>query len=92
MLSHLLITIIATDAIRALGSERAAENQQPPHLLVILVDDLGYNNVGFHNDQQISPEIDRLAQEEGVVLEALYTFRYFLARNVMGWYWRPEFG
>ena len=39
-------------------------------------DSLGYNNVGFHNPQQISPEIDRLAQTEGVVLEAMYTFRY----------------
>ena len=85
MLSHLLITLmpmVPTGVTRAPGSERAAENQQPPHLLVILVDDLGYNNVGFHNDQQISPEIDRLAQEEGVVLEALYTFRYFPVRNV----------
>ena len=32
--------------------------------------------MGFHNPQQISPEIDRLAQTEGVVLEAMYTFRY----------------
>ena len=85
MLSHLLITamtMFATGLTRAQGNERAAENQQPPHLLVILVDDLGYNNVGFHNDQQISPEIDRLAQKEGVVLEALYTFRYLLAGKV----------
>ena len=47
-----------------------------PHLFIALVDDLGYANVGFHNPQQISPEIDRLAQTEGVVLEAMYTFRY----------------
>ena len=47
-----------------------------PHLIVILVDDLGYNNVGFRNPEQRSPEIDRLAQAEGVVLDAFYTFRY----------------
>ena len=33
-----------------------------PHLFVALVDDLGYSNVGFHNPQQRSPEIDHLAQ------------------------------
>ena len=36
---------------------------------------LGYHNVGFHNPEQHSPEIDRLAQDEGVILEAVYTFR-----------------
>ena len=33
-----------------------------PHLFVALVDDLGYSNVGFHNPQQRSAEIDHLAQ------------------------------
>lgn len=59
-----------------LGLPAAAQGKPKPHLLVALVDDLGYSNVGFHNPAQRSPEIDRLAQEEGVVLEALYTFRY----------------
>ena len=47
-----------------------------PHLLVALVDDLGFYNVGWRNSAQQSPEIDRLAQQEGVVLEAMFTFRY----------------
>ena len=54
----------------------AAVGKQPPHLVIMLVDDLGYHNVGFHNLEQRSPEIDRLAQVEGVILEAFYTFRY----------------
>jgi arylsulfatase B len=35
----------------------------------------GYHNVGFHNPDQISPEIDALAAS-GVILEAMYTFKY----------------
>ena len=42
--------------------------KQPPNLIVALVDHLGYANVGFHNMQQRSPVIDRLAQQEGVIL------------------------
>jgi arylsulfatase A-like enzyme len=53
----------------------AGGSSTPPHLIFCLVDDLGYYNVGFHNPDQISPEIDALAAE-GVVLEAFYTFKY----------------
>ena len=58
------------------GGSSSSGNRQPPHLMVMLVDDLGYHNVGFHNPQQRSPEIDALATQEGIILEALYTFRY----------------
>ena len=62
--------------LQVLALLSALTTAQPPHLLVILVDDLGYNNVGWHNPDMKTPEIDALATEEGVVLEALYTFRY----------------
>ena len=51
-----------------LGLQAAAQGKPKPHLLVALVDDLGYSNVGFHNAAQRSPEIDRLAQEEGLLV------------------------
>ena len=70
-----LVTLISMVLKGRVAADRSAAAQQPPHLLVILVDDLGYNNVGFHNKRQISPEIDHLAKEQGIVLEALYTFR-----------------
>ena len=48
---------------------------QLPHLFMVLVDDLGYHNVGFHNPDQISPHINGLVKD-GVLLEAHYTFQF----------------
>ena len=56
--------------------ELRLSGKPPPHLFIALVDDLGFYNVGWRNSEQNSPEIDELAQSEGVILEAVYTFRY----------------
>ncbi|XP_064616928.1 arylsulfatase J-like [Liolophura sinensis] len=42
-----------------------------PHILFILVDDLGYGDVGYHGSEIQTPVIDRLAQN-GVKLENYY--------------------
>ena len=47
-----------------------------PNLVVILVDDLGYNYPGYHNAEIKSPTLDKLAREEGVILESAYTYKY----------------
>ena len=47
----------------------------PPHLIAILVDDLGWHNVGFHNKLQISPNIDALVAS-GAELSRHYTYRF----------------
>jgi arylsulfatase A-like enzyme len=43
-----------------------------PHILLILADDMGWNDVGFHLGDVSTPNLDRLAKE-GVDLEGLYT-------------------
>ena len=43
----------------------------PPNIIFILADDLGYNNVGYHNSRIITPHIDELAKT-GVTLEQNY--------------------
>ena len=48
---------------------------QPPHIIQIVADDLGYNDLAFtNNNATITPEIDQLVAQ-GVRLTDYYTFR-----------------
>ncbi len=42
-----------------------------PHIVYILVDDLGWKDVGFHGSEIRTPHVDRLA-ETGTRLNAFY--------------------
>ncbi|MFM1920049.1 MAG: Arylsulfatase [Candidatus Hydrogenedentota bacterium] len=55
-----------------LGLSFAAGAQQPhPNIVFILVDDQGWNDIGYHNEEIRTPTLDRLARE-GVELDAHY--------------------
>ena len=42
-----------------------------PHIILIVADDLGWDDVGFHGSKQI-PNIDKLASD-GIILNNYYT-------------------
>ncbi|XP_043194127.1 arylsulfatase I-like isoform X1 [Amphibalanus amphitrite] len=46
-------------------------NTNQPHIVFILADDLGYNDVSWHNSDILSPTLEALARE-GVILEQNY--------------------
>ena len=43
----------------------------PPHILLIVLDDLGWSDVGFHGSKINTPNMDKLASE-GVILDNYY--------------------
>lgn len=56
----------------AVGTAPArAGDAPPPNIIHIIVDDLGWNDVGFHGSEIRTPAIDRLAGES-VVLDRFY--------------------
>ncbi|XP_064610401.1 arylsulfatase B-like [Liolophura sinensis] len=49
----------------------ALVDAKPPNIVFIVADDLGWNDIGFHNPEILSPNIDKLAHE-GVILNQSY--------------------
>lgn len=50
----------------------AQETRPAPHVILLVVDDLGWNGVGFHDPRAPTPNLDRLARES-VELRRFYT-------------------
>jgi arylsulfatase A-like enzyme len=50
---------------------RAADRSGPPNILVVIADDLGWRDVGYHDSEIRTPNLDRLARG-GVRLERHY--------------------
>ena len=67
----LVVASVMTSSLVFAADPATAEessSRKPPHIVFILVDDLGYNDVGLNDSKEIqTPELDRLARG-GVVL------------------------
>src|SRR5882672_12164093 len=66
--------IFALIALAVMLSPSAAVAQQPPNILVIMGDDIGYWNISAYNRGQMgyrTPNIDRIANE-GAILTDYY--------------------
>eukprot|EP01084_Bolivina_argentea_P309849 536002_1 len=51
-------------------------DKPPPHIIVVLADDLGWATIGFHDSEVQTPFIDNLAVNESVTLLNHYVYKY----------------
>lgn len=68
---HFLNTCLSTSYLAASRLNAAAA--QRPNVLILLADDLGWHDVGYHDSEIRTPNIDRLAAQ-GVRFERAYSF------------------
>ncbi|RAV30258.1 arylsulfatase B [Sinomicrobium soli] len=68
----LLTCLIVVSAGICFSHIRAQDRSGKPNIIIILADDLGWGDVGFHGSEIMTPNLDQLA-EEGVVLSHFYT-------------------
>jgi len=69
--SPLTCLVCAGQAVAATNNGEGSK----PHIVMFVVDDLGWYNVGWHNQEMITPHSDQLVRE-GVELDRSYTFQY----------------
>ncbi len=63
--------LVLTPIWLAQQSERGGPNQT--NILIFIADDLGWNDVGYHGSEILTPNIDQLARE-GVELDHFYSY------------------
>ncbi len=70
-----LLVLVVLSPLATLRAEPLPDNSlqetAPPHILVILADDLGWHDVSYHGSEIETPQIDRIARE-GVELDRFY--------------------
>lgn len=65
--------LTALPAACGIGGGLTAAPSNAPNVLILLADDLGWRDVGYHDSEIRTPNIDRLASE-GVRFERAYSF------------------
>ncbi|MDE0740433.1 MAG: arylsulfatase [Planctomycetota bacterium] len=65
------LQILLVSALLASGAELFATPAKRPNLVILVADDLGWNDVGYHGSDIRTPAIDRLAKS-GVQLDRFY--------------------
>ena len=68
MIDMFFITLLITYTVSA---DSSTTSQLKPNIIVIMIDDLGYNDVSYHGSEIWTPNIDQLAVM-GVRLENYY--------------------
>jgi arylsulfatase B len=64
-------SLVSTQFLSSCSPEKPAEPSKKPNIVIIVLDDAGWGDVGYHGSKIKTPNIDRLARE-GVELDRFY--------------------
>ena len=67
--------VVLSLLLALLSPRAAASGRRLPHLVFLMADDLGWSNVGYHNEHARTPHLDDLVRE-GVELDRHYVSRF----------------
>ena len=68
-----VVLCCVSGCVRELKALSAEDGRRPPNIVVFVADDMGFNDIGYHNDAIDTPVLDRLAGE-GARLERFYVY------------------
>ncbi|TZF82612.1 sulfatase-like hydrolase/transferase [Pedobacter sp. BS3] len=71
-LIYRIIVSLTVACVSLAAYPAVAQTHQKPNIIIILADDLGWGDVGYHGSEIKTPNIDRLAKE-GIELNRFYT-------------------
>lgn len=71
LFASITCSVLADDQLSSPQEVKAAAVNELPNIVVILADDLGWNSVGYHNQEFKTPHIDSLA-DSGITLNRFY--------------------
>ncbi|MGA2497807.1 MAG: sulfatase-like hydrolase/transferase [Tepidisphaeraceae bacterium] len=70
---NLIRTLIVATLVSSAAAISGQQRTEPPNILIIVVDDLGWGDVSYHKATLPTPNIDRLAKD-GVELARFYVY------------------
>ncbi|XP_035668236.1 arylsulfatase B-like [Branchiostoma floridae] len=71
MMLRVPLLLLTGALVGLVSAQDGSQNATKPHILFIVADDLGWNDVGWHNPDVKTPVLDKLAHE-GVILNQSY--------------------
>lgn len=73
LIAMLCQSLLAPVASAAASADELTHQSIKPNIILIMADDMGWNDVGYHGSEIRTPNIDRIAQE-GAELDRFYAY------------------
>lgn len=67
-----MVTRLLLSALLLAAGAAVTQSARKPNIIFLLADDLGWNDVSWHNKEMLTPNMEQLARD-GILLEQAYS-------------------